>query len=94
MGHTTFRSLLVVKYNGKNINWGKLFKKKWMNWEIFSLFKLQKMLKSGKYALKRKARVDSISTALKISDGTIRPYQQKPQTDRGYIKKFSGDLSA
>ena len=52
------------------------------------------MLKSGKYALKRKTRVDNISLALKISDGTIRPYQQKPQTDRGYIKKFSGDLSA
>lgn len=52
------------------------------------------MLKSGKYALKRKTRVDNISLALKISDETIQPYQQKPQTDRGYIKKFSGDLSA
>lgn len=95
----TFHSLLVVKYNGKNINWGKLFQKKWMNWEILSLFKLQKMLKSGdllsgKYALKRRTRVDSISSALKIADGTIQPHQQKPQTDRGYIKKLSEDLSA
>ena len=84
---------------GKNIKWGKLFKKKWMNWEIFSLFKLQKMLKSGdllsgKYALKRRTRVDSISSALQVSDGTIRPHQRKPQMDRGYIKKFSEDLSA